>query len=103
MTKFRHLIWMVIAAVGLMLSASQSQAQLRQPDVGDQPGLIADDSVELDPEFRKTAVLYRTNEAPGTIIVVRPPSAISIWSRATAARCATASASAAKASSGRGW
>ena len=54
---------------GLMLSASQSQAQLRQPDVGDQPGLIADDSVELDPEFRKTAVLYRTNEAPGTIII----------------------------------
>jgi lipoprotein-anchoring transpeptidase ErfK/SrfK len=69
MAKFRRLIWMVIAAVGLMLSASQSQAQLRQPDVGDQPGLITDDSVELDPEFRKTAVLYRTNEAPGTIIV----------------------------------
>ena len=69
MTKFRRLIWMVIAAVGLILSASQSQAQPRQPDVGDQPGLIADDSVELDPEFRKTAVLYRTNEAPGTIIV----------------------------------
>ena len=43
MTKFRHLIWMVIAAVGLMLSASQSEAQTRQPDVGDQPGLIADD------------------------------------------------------------
>ena len=69
MTKFRHLIWMLIAASGLALSASQSQAQLRQPDVGDQPGLVADDSVELDPEFRKTAVLYRTNEAPGTIIV----------------------------------
>jgi lipoprotein-anchoring transpeptidase ErfK/SrfK len=69
MTKFRHLIWMVIAAVGLMLSASQSQAQLRQPDIGDQPGLIADDTVALDSEFRKTAVLYRTNEAPGTIIV----------------------------------
>src|SRR6478609_8161502 len=69
MTKFRHLIWTVIAAVGLILSASQSQAQVRQPDVGDQPGLIADDSVELDPEFRKTAVLYRTNEPPGTIIV----------------------------------
>jgi len=33
-----------------------AQAQLRQPDVGDQPGLIADDSVELDPEYRKTAV-----------------------------------------------
>src|SRR3954454_9622992 len=69
MMKFRHLIWTLIAASGLILSAAQSQAQLRQPDVGDQPGLIADDSVELDPEFRKTAVLYRTNEAPGTIII----------------------------------
>jgi lipoprotein-anchoring transpeptidase ErfK/SrfK len=69
MTNFRHLIWTLIAASGLVLSASQSQAQLRQPDVGDQPGLLADDSVELDPEFRKTAVLYRTNEPPGTIIV----------------------------------
>ena len=45
MTKFRYLIWTLIAVSGLMLSASQSQAQLRQPDVGDQPGLIADDSV----------------------------------------------------------
>jgi len=69
MIEFRHLIWTLIAASGLILSASQSQAQLRQPDVADQPGLIADDSVELDPEFRKTAVLYRTNEPPGTIIV----------------------------------
>ncbi len=43
---------------------------MRQPDVGDQPGLVADESVQLDPQFRKTAVLYRTNEAPGTIIVV---------------------------------
>src|SRR5215216_7900671 len=67
MTKFRHLVWVVIAAVGLMLSISPSFAQ--KPDVGDQPGLLADDSVELDPEFRKTAVLYRTNEAPGTIII----------------------------------
>ena len=70
MTKFRHLIWMVIAAGGLVLSTPQSQAQTRQPDVGDQPGLLADDSVELDPQWRKTAVLYRTNEPPGTIIVV---------------------------------
>jgi len=72
MTKFRDLIWIVIGAVGLMLLVSQSQAQTRQPDVGDQPGLLADDSVELDPEYRKTAVLYRTNEAPGTIIIDTP-------------------------------
>src|SRR5467141_2334550 len=67
MTKFRHLIWMIIAAAGLMLSVSQSFAQ--KPDVGDQPGLLADDSVELDPEYKRTAVLYRTTEAPGTIII----------------------------------
>ena len=67
MTKFRHLIWTMFATAGLMLSASQSYAQ--KPDVGDQPGLIADDSVELDPQFKRTAVLYRTSEPPGTIII----------------------------------
>ena len=77
MTKFRHLIWTLIATSGLILSASQSQAQHRQPDVGDQPGLIADDSVELDPEFRKTAVSTAptSRRAPSSS---RPPSAISI-------------------------
>jgi lipoprotein-anchoring transpeptidase ErfK/SrfK len=67
MTRFRHLIWMTIAAAGLMLSITHGHAQ--QPDVGDQPGLLPDDSVELDPEFRKQVVYYRTNEAPGTIII----------------------------------
>ena len=67
MIKFRHLIWTFIATAGLMLSASQSFAQ--QNDPGDQPGLIADDSVELDPQFRKQMVLYRTTEPPGTIII----------------------------------
>src|SRR5664280_670796 len=67
MTKFRHLIWMMTAAVGLMLSVSQSFAQ--QPDPGDQPGLRPDDSVELDPEYRKQMVYYRSTEAPGTIII----------------------------------
>src|SRR4051812_49079928 len=67
MTRFRHLNWMMIAAIGLILSISHSYAQ--QPDVGDQPGLLADDSVELDPEYRKQTVYYRTTEPPGTIIV----------------------------------
>src|SRR5258708_778341 len=67
MTKFRHLIWMATAAVGLTLSISQSYAQ--QPDVGDQPGLLADDSVELEPEYRKQMVFYRSTEPPGTIII----------------------------------
>src|SRR5260370_14479858 len=67
MIKLRHLIWMAIGAVGLTLSVSQSFAQ--QPDVGDQPGLLPDDSVELDPQYRKQMVYYRSTEAPGTIII----------------------------------
>jgi len=67
MTTFRHLIWIVMAAIGLIPSASQSLAQ--QPDPGDQPGLVADDSYELDPEWQKQMVYYRTTEAPGTIII----------------------------------
>ncbi len=67
MTKFRHLIWTMAAAAGLLLSASQSYAQ--KPDVGDEPGLIAPDEVDLDPQFKRTAVLYRTSEPPGTIII----------------------------------
>jgi lipoprotein-anchoring transpeptidase ErfK/SrfK len=67
MIKFRHLICTMVAAAGLMASAQQSFAQ--KPDVGDQPGLIADDTVQLDPEYRKTAVLYRTSEPAGTIII----------------------------------
>jgi lipoprotein-anchoring transpeptidase ErfK/SrfK len=67
MTRFHHLIWMMTAAVGLMFSASPSYAQ--QPDPGDQPGLVADDSVPLDPEWQKQMVLYRTTEQPGTIII----------------------------------
>lgn len=68
MTSFRHLTWMLIAAFGLVFSTMQSHAQKR-PDA-DEPGLIADDGYELDPEWRKQVVYYRTTEAPGTIIVV---------------------------------
>jgi lipoprotein-anchoring transpeptidase ErfK/SrfK len=67
MTKLRHLIWMSMATIGLILSASQTFAQGQDP--GDQPGLVADDSFELDPEWQKQMVLYRTTEAPGTIII----------------------------------
>jgi lipoprotein-anchoring transpeptidase ErfK/SrfK len=56
-----------MAAIGLALSAMPGFAQGQDP--GDQPGLVADDSYELDPEWQKQMVLYRTTEAPGTIIV----------------------------------
>jgi lipoprotein-anchoring transpeptidase ErfK/SrfK len=67
MRRFRHLICIALAGAGFLFFNSRSFAQ--QPDVGDQPGLLADDSVELDPEFKKQVVYYRSTEPPGTIIV----------------------------------
>jgi lipoprotein-anchoring transpeptidase ErfK/SrfK len=67
MPQLRHLPWMMTATFGLLLAASPSDAQ--QQDPGDQPGLVADDSYALDPEWQKQMVYYRTTEAPGTIIV----------------------------------
>jgi lipoprotein-anchoring transpeptidase ErfK/SrfK len=60
-----------LAALLLGFSLCAADAQPRPPrDVGDQPGLVpnaADE--ELPPELKRQLVLYRTNEAPGTIIV----------------------------------
>ena len=67
MPQLRHLTWMMMAAFGLLLSASPSDAQ--QQDPGDQPGLVADDSYAADPAWQKQMVYYRTTEAPGTIII----------------------------------
>jgi lipoprotein-anchoring transpeptidase ErfK/SrfK len=68
MIAFRRLnrLPFAVAAV-LIFCTAPSFAQ--QPDVGDQPGLIPDDSVQLEPEYQRQMVLYRTTEAPGTIIV----------------------------------
>src|SRR4029077_13585860 len=68
MMEFRHLICGTIAAVGLIFASSHSYAQQPQ-DPGDEPGLIADDTYELDPEWQKQVVYYRSTEAPGTIII----------------------------------
>jgi lipoprotein-anchoring transpeptidase ErfK/SrfK len=69
MIAVRRPIWLqIIVAAGLLFSASAGYAA-QQPDVGDQPGLIPDESVQLEPEFQKQMVLYRTNELPGTIII----------------------------------
>src|SRR5688572_17413039 len=65
----RRLGFQLDGAASLMLSSTQGLAQQPRPDVGDEPGLIADDSVQLEPEFQKQMVLYRSTEAPGTIII----------------------------------
>jgi lipoprotein-anchoring transpeptidase ErfK/SrfK len=57
-------------AVGLFALLTGPNAFAQGRDVGDQPGLIANpDEEQLDPKWQKTVVFYRTNEAPGTIIV----------------------------------
>ena len=68
MMGLRHLICFTATAIALACSATHGFAQ--QPeDPGDQPGVVADDSVELDPEWRKQIVYYRTTEPPGTLII----------------------------------
>jgi lipoprotein-anchoring transpeptidase ErfK/SrfK len=62
------LTWAVLACAALMMSHAPSFAQAPQ-DPGDQPGIEADESYELPPEYQKQTVFYRTAEAPGTIIV----------------------------------
>ena len=69
MIAVRRPIWLqIMVAAGLLFSASAGYAA-QQPDVGDQPGLLPDESVQLEPEFQKQMVLYRTNELLGTIII----------------------------------
>jgi lipoprotein-anchoring transpeptidase ErfK/SrfK len=67
MMNVRDLALISIAAIGLVVSTSQAYAQAQ--DSGDQPGLVADDGFQLDPEWQKQAVLYRSIEPPGTIII----------------------------------
>jgi len=66
---FRNLIRIqTIAAAAFIFAAAPSHAQ--QPaDDGDQPGLIADDTLQLPPEYQRQMVSYRSSEPPGTIIV----------------------------------
>jgi lipoprotein-anchoring transpeptidase ErfK/SrfK len=55
---------------GVVVGVTGSQAPAQGRDVGDQPGHVPNATDEqLDPKWQKTVVFYRTNEAPGTIIV----------------------------------
>jgi lipoprotein-anchoring transpeptidase ErfK/SrfK len=62
------LSWAVLACAVLTMSHAPALAQAPQ-DPGDQPGIEADDSYELAPEYQKQMVFYRSAELPGTIIV----------------------------------
>ena len=69
MLRFRrYLCIRIILLASLTIPMSPAYAQ--REDVGDQPGRIPDAADEvLPPRFQRQVVLYRTTEAPGTIIV----------------------------------
>ena len=69
MNLFRSLAF-AAAAAGLLFTASHAFAQGREMNIGDQPCYIPNEAEEeLPPEFKRTAVFYRTSEPPGTIII----------------------------------
>ena len=67
MTPF-HLMFIIallLAAMAVPASAQRDNTQL-----GDQPGYVPNpDEEQLDPQYRRQLVSYRTTEVPGTIIV----------------------------------
>ncbi len=74
MTKIRLLHCAVAAACLVMtsfLAMPQAFAQGREMmNIGDQPGYVPNEAEEeLPPEYKRTAVFYRTTEAPGTIVI----------------------------------
>jgi lipoprotein-anchoring transpeptidase ErfK/SrfK len=58
----------LVLAASLALATSQALAQRVDLSIGDEPGVIPADE-EPPPPYRRQLVLFRSNEAPGTIIV----------------------------------
>jgi len=70
MLRFRRLLWMpLLAVIFVVLPAAQGFSQDEDMNIGDEPGRVPDESVQLPPQFQRQMVLYRTTEPPGTIIV----------------------------------
>jgi lipoprotein-anchoring transpeptidase ErfK/SrfK len=73
MIAFRLLPAACVAALAAAVTIPAAIAQNRYPAQyvdGDQPGYVPSAAEEeLPPQFKRTTVFYRTNEAPGTIIV----------------------------------
>jgi lipoprotein-anchoring transpeptidase ErfK/SrfK len=60
----------IILLASFAMPMSHALAQREQMSIGDQPGLIPDAADEqLAPQFQRQVVLYRSTEAPGTIII----------------------------------
>ncbi|MBN9581311.1 MAG: L,D-transpeptidase [Afipia sp.] len=70
MINFRLFSLAVLTAASVVGGSSYALAQGREMNIGDQPGYVPNAAEEeLSPEFKRTAVFYRTSEPPGTIII----------------------------------
>jgi lipoprotein-anchoring transpeptidase ErfK/SrfK len=64
------LCFKILLSVIFSLPISQALAQREDMSIGDEPGVIPNTADEQLPlQFRRQVVLYRSTEAPGTIIV----------------------------------
>ena len=69
LNRIRFCIQIVLVA-SLAIPVPHAFARNVNLSIGDQPGLVPDSADEqLSPELQRQMVSYRTNEAPGTIIV----------------------------------
>jgi lipoprotein-anchoring transpeptidase ErfK/SrfK len=70
MLLFRFFCFQIILLAFPAVPVSHASAQREDMSIGEQPGLIPNASdEELPLQFRRQIVLYRSTEAPGTIIV----------------------------------
>ena len=66
----RSFLLLVTLAAGALLATSPVFAQREDMSIGDQPGMVPNAADEqLPAEFRRQVVFFRSNEAPGTIVV----------------------------------
>ncbi|MEA2985885.1 MAG: hypothetical protein QOD94_2139 [Alphaproteobacteria bacterium] len=66
----RSFLLLVMLAAGALLVTSPVFAQREDMSIGDQPGMVPNAADEqLPAEFRRQVVFFRSNEAPGTIVV----------------------------------
>ncbi len=70
MPSFRSGFWTCITVAALLATSAPHALAQRQMAIADQPGHIPDAAEEqLPSQFQRQVVLYRSNEAPGTIVV----------------------------------
>jgi lipoprotein-anchoring transpeptidase ErfK/SrfK len=63
-------LWLCMPIILFALLAMPMPRAFAEDDNGDQPGVIPEPAQEeLSPELQRQMVYYRTNEAPGTIII----------------------------------